>query len=108
MPSSNNSVTDVDRAPAGPSGKEASASVDVESHAMAEAHLKNSTVRNISWSGVTVTVKDRDTKQPKVIVDNVEGIVEAGMCFRSDLSFLASPSSSSAGGVSGTGGVFCI
>ena len=35
-------------------------------------------MRNISWKGVTVTVKDRETKLPKVIVDNVEGIVEAG------------------------------
>lgn len=51
---------------------------DVEQHAMAEDLLRNTTVRNISWSGVTVTVKDRETKQPKVIVDNVEGYVEAG------------------------------
>lgn len=51
---------------------------DVEQHALAEDLLRNTTVRNISWSGVTVTVKDRETKQPKIIVDNVEGYVEAG------------------------------
>ncbi|ROW12376.1 hypothetical protein VMCG_00091 [Cytospora schulzeri] len=52
--------------------------LDIEKHAMAEAHLKNTTVHNISWRGINVTVKDRETKQQKVIVDNVEGYVEAG------------------------------
>ncbi|KAL0473275.1 ABC transporter [Neurospora intermedia] len=52
--------------------------IDIERHAVAESHLVNTTVKNISWKGVTVTVKDRETKEPKNIVDNVEGIVEAG------------------------------
>ena len=52
---------------------------DAEQQADAEAHLLNYTVRSVTWSGVTVTVKDRETKQPKTIVDNVEGFVEAGM-----------------------------
>jgi hypothetical protein len=52
--------------------------IDIEKHAVAEAHLRNTTVHNITWKGVTVTVKDRETKLPKTIVDNVEGIVEAG------------------------------
>lgn len=52
--------------------------IDVEQHAMAEAHLRNSSVNSVSWSSVTVTVKDRATKQPKVIVDNVNGYVQAG------------------------------
>lgn len=56
-----------------------SVNVDVEQHAVAEAHLKNTTVRNITWKGVTVTVKDRETKLLKTIVENVEGIVEAGI-----------------------------
>lgn len=51
---------------------------DIEQHATSEDLLRNTTVRHISWSGVTVTVKDRETRQPKVIVDNVEGYVEAG------------------------------
>ncbi|WZH42773.1 P-loop containing nucleoside triphosphate hydrolase protein [Fusarium acuminatum] len=53
-------------------------SMDSEQRPVAEKHLLNSTINNITWRGVTVTVKDRETKQPKAIVDNVEGIVEAG------------------------------
>lgn len=40
--------------------------------------LRNTTVHNISWSGITVTVTDRETKQPKTLLDNVQGYVEAG------------------------------
>lgn len=58
--------------------KEGASYLDVEQHTLAEAHLRNTTVRKISWRGVNVTVKDRETKQPKLIVDNVEGYVEAG------------------------------
>ena len=54
-------------------------SMDVEQRPVAEKHLLNNTVKNFTWRGVTVTVKDRETKEPKTIVDNVEGIVEAGM-----------------------------
>lgn len=44
-----------------------------------ESHLlRNTTVHNISWSGITVTVTDRETKQPKTLLDNVQGYVEAG------------------------------
>lgn len=53
--------------------------LDVEQGAVDELQLRNTTVHNISWKGVTVTVKDRETKLPKTIVDNVEGIVKAGM-----------------------------
>lgn len=52
--------------------------VDLEQDVMAEVHLRNTAVQNISWSGVTVTVKDRVTKNPKVLVDKVDGHVEAG------------------------------
>ncbi|KAI5459845.1 P-loop containing nucleoside triphosphate hydrolase protein [Mariannaea sp. PMI_226] len=44
----------------------------------AERHLMNTTVKSFTWRGVTVSVKDRETKQPKKIVDGVDGIVEAG------------------------------
>ncbi|KAK1999922.1 ABC transporter [Colletotrichum falcatum] len=44
----------------------------------ADAHLLNTTVQNISWNGIQVTVKDRETKQPKNIVHQVDGLVEAG------------------------------
>jgi len=60
-------------------GSKETGSIDIEEQAIAEAHLKNTTVRAISWRGVTVTVKDRESKQPKTIVDNVHGIVEAGI-----------------------------
>jgi hypothetical protein len=53
-------------------------SVDIEQKAGDEAHLQNTTVHNFSWKGVTVTVKDRITKQPKAILDNIDGIVKAG------------------------------
>ena len=53
--------------------------MDIEREALAESHLLNTTVRNFAWRGVTVTVKDRETKQPKTIVDMCDGVVEAGM-----------------------------
>lgn len=43
-----------------------------------EAHLLNTTVYNLTWKGITVTVKDRNTKDLRNIVDDVEGTVEAG------------------------------
>ena len=53
-------------------------SVDVEQKVVDEAHLQNTTVHNFTWQGVTVTVKDRNTKQPKVILDGIDGTVRAG------------------------------
>jgi hypothetical protein len=58
--------------------KQHSDGADPEWGAADEHHLHNTTVKNITWTGVSVTVKDRETKQPRAIVDNVEGIVEAG------------------------------
>lgn len=48
----------------------------------ADAHLLNTTVRNISWQGVTVSVTDRTTKSPRKIVENVDGVVKAGKLHR--------------------------
>jgi hypothetical protein len=42
------------------------------------AHLVNDSVQNFSWSNVTVTVKDRATKQPLNILSGINGFVEAG------------------------------
>lgn len=53
--------------------------IDVESQGASEEHLMNTTVQNISWKGITVTVTDRQTKQPKRLVDDLEGVVYAGM-----------------------------
>ncbi|TWU73521.1 hypothetical protein ED733_002802 [Metarhizium rileyi] len=51
---------------------------DPEQQAVADAHLDNSTVKCVTWTGVTVTVKDRETRKPKRIVDDAAGAVEAG------------------------------
>src|SRR5690349_5103409 len=60
-----------------PAAKEAP-NVDVERGSTADAHLLNTTVHSFAWKGITVTVKDRETKLPKTLVDNAHGIVEAG------------------------------
>lgn len=52
---------------------------DVEKGAMDYAHLTNTTVHSFSWENVTVSVKDRKTKQPLDILSGVDGIIEAGM-----------------------------
>lgn len=51
---------------------------DPEQGSMADAHLFNSTVKSLTWSGITVKVKDRETKKPRTIVENASGIVNAG------------------------------
>ncbi|KAJ4407426.1 hypothetical protein N0V91_004010 [Didymella pomorum] len=51
---------------------------DVEKGAMDYAHLTNTTVHSFSWENVTVSVKDRKTKQPLDILSGVDGIIEAG------------------------------
>jgi len=38
----------------------------------------NRNVRSFGWKGVTVTVKDRQSKQSKTILRNVSGIVKSG------------------------------
>jgi hypothetical protein len=43
-----------------------------------EKRLLNAPVKTLSWSGLTVTVKEGKTGQPKTLVDNVEGIMQAG------------------------------
>lgn len=52
--------------------------VDIEQKAVDEAHVQNTTVQSYSWKGVTVTVKDRQTKQPKAILSGIDGSVKAG------------------------------
>ena len=42
------------------------------------AHLTNDVVQSFSWQDVTVTVKDRASKQPLDILSNVSGVLEAG------------------------------
>jgi hypothetical protein len=50
---------------------------DVEKNAD-YAHLSNTSVKSYAWENVTVTVKDRSTKQPTVILNKCSGIVNAG------------------------------
>lgn len=52
--------------------------VDIEQKATVDAHLQNTTVQNYLWKDITVTVKDRETKKPLRILENVTGVVEAG------------------------------
>ncbi|KFZ21951.1 hypothetical protein V502_02899 [Pseudogymnoascus sp. VKM F-4520 (FW-2644)] len=54
--------------------------MDIEQRPVAEKHFLNTTVHKISWSGLTVAVKDRRTGQTKNILDNVEGLVNSGDC----------------------------
>ncbi|KAF1851047.1 ATP-binding cassette transporter-like protein [Cucurbitaria berberidis CBS 394.84] len=42
------------------------------------AHLTNNTVHSFSWDNITVTVKDRSSKQPLDILSSINGRVEAG------------------------------
>ena len=42
------------------------------------AQLTNTNIRSFGWKGVTVTVKDRQSQQPKTILSDVNGIVKAG------------------------------
>jgi hypothetical protein len=58
----------------------ASTAEDVEKGAAGSdyAHLTNDEVKSFSWEDVTVTVKDRATKDPIDLLSNVSGIVEAG------------------------------
>lgn len=42
------------------------------------AQLTNTNIRSFGWKGVTVQVKDRQTKEPKNLLTDVNGFVRAG------------------------------
>ncbi|KAL1306206.1 hypothetical protein AAFC00_004304 [Neodothiora populina] len=42
------------------------------------AQLTNTNIGSFAWKGVTVTVKDRQTQQPKTLLNDVNGVVKAG------------------------------
>ncbi|KAG9239110.1 P-loop containing nucleoside triphosphate hydrolase protein [Amylocarpus encephaloides] len=52
-------------------------STDVENDAGSD-DLMNSSVQSFLWNRITVTVKDRETKQPKLLLDSIDGVVKAG------------------------------
>jgi hypothetical protein len=41
--------------------------------------LMNHSVKNVSWSGLTVTVKDRQTKEARDLIHDISGDVQQGM-----------------------------
>ncbi|KAF2437084.1 ATP-binding cassette transporter-like protein [Tothia fuscella] len=51
---------------------------DVEKTAGEYTQLFNTNIRSFAWRDITVSVKDRVTKQPKNILQNVDGVVRAG------------------------------
>jgi hypothetical protein len=52
--------------------------MDPEQRPAAEKQFLNASVETLSWSGLRVTVKERKTGQPKTLVDDVEGMLQAG------------------------------
>ncbi|KAH6855864.1 P-loop containing nucleoside triphosphate hydrolase protein [Chaetomium sp. MPI-CAGE-AT-0009] len=54
--------------------------MDPEQLPVAEKRLLNAPIETLSWSGLAVTVKEGKTGQLKTLVDNVEGIMQAGEC----------------------------
>ncbi|PGH06287.1 hypothetical protein GX51_02484 [Blastomyces parvus] len=52
--------------------------VDVEATGGEHAFLMNETVHSFAWKGVAVTVKDRETKKPKAILEKSNGHVNPG------------------------------
>lgn len=58
----------------------ASTAEDIEKAASGTeyAHLTNDEVKSFSWENITVTVKDRTSKQPIDLLSNVSGMIEAG------------------------------
>ena len=51
---------------------------DVEKNGGDYAHLTNTSIKSFGWEGISVTVKDRQTKQPKDILSSVNGMIKAG------------------------------
>ncbi|KAM5472140.1 hypothetical protein MferCBS49748_001588 [Microsporum ferrugineum] len=62
---------------------------DLEANGDEHPFLMNHTVEHFSWKSVTVSVKDRETKQPKAILSNASGYVSKG-----ELMVLMGPSGS--------------
>jgi hypothetical protein len=59
--------------------------IDAEKNAGEYTQLINTTVQTFGWKNVTVTVKDRNTKQPKDILHDVNGFIKAGEQLRRTL-----------------------
>jgi ABC-type multidrug transport system ATPase subunit len=40
--------------------------------------LPNTNIRSFRWKGVTVTIRDRQSQQPKTLLSDINGIVKSG------------------------------
>jgi len=58
--------------------------IDVEKWAGENVQLNNTTARDFVWQDIAITVKDHKTKQPRTLLQGVNGIVKAGIKYRSD------------------------
>jgi hypothetical protein len=58
---------------------------DTESQNNHKFHVHNGLVHSLSWLNISLTVEDRSTKQPKDLVANVCGRIEAGKCSTTSL-----------------------
>jgi len=52
---------------------------DIENAAGSDhIQLTNTSVQSLRWKNITVTVKDRQSKRPKTILSDVNGVVKSG------------------------------
>lgn len=56
---------------------------DVEKADDGSFFLVNNTVQDLSWKGLTVTVKDPATKEPRQLISEICGSVQQGMRYKS-------------------------
>jgi hypothetical protein len=61
-----------------PSPLNASSTPDLERNDSGH-FLMNETVRNFSWQGLTVTVKDRESKKARDLINDISGDVQHGL-----------------------------
>ncbi|PHH79605.1 hypothetical protein CDD80_4367 [Ophiocordyceps camponoti-rufipedis] len=66
--------------------------MDAERQTTDEKALVNSTVQSIAWRGVTVTVPGRKGAPAKKIIDDAQGVVEAGNKTQRELCAIMGPS----------------
>lgn len=58
----------------------ATMSSDAEKQTSTKLYMLNSVAHSLSWANITVTVKDRATHEPRDLISNVSGRVQAGTC----------------------------
>ena len=54
---------------------------DPEAGRSSESLLVNDIVKTFAWDSISVTVKDRATKKPKLILSGINGHVKAGLWY---------------------------